>query len=196
MKKKVEKKIDKVNKTMFDSFVEKKRTLAGRERATKKRRLDEVQTGLQIHQQKQSHKLKDPPPTNDKRDHYWVSKDAENLFCPLPEESVVECLLRRDSVLMEAITDDDVLLSLCDTINDLEDITAKARQHLRYKCMYIKKAYEIALQKMNQLTWHECCKLAVEEVNDIGVNYITGWKTIAGWNQQFRSNGLFPVPFV
>ena len=96
-----------------------------------------METELEIQQQKQK-QMEKPMPPNQKTT-FWESTEARMLFCPLPDEGVQECLARRVSIMMEATTDDEVLLQIIDA-DSMEDITPKARQNLRYKCIYIKKA--------------------------------------------------------
>ena len=43
---------------------------------------------------------------------YWLSNDAKKLFNPLSHESVMECLVRRDAILAEAVTDDELNASM------------------------------------------------------------------------------------
>ena len=82
---------------------------------------------------------------------YWNSPEAMLLFKPEKDESVLECLAMRDAILLEAITDDNALLSIVVGIKDLNHISSKQRELVRYQCIYLRKSYEIAVQFMNKV---------------------------------------------
>ena len=62
--------------------------------------------------------------------------------------------------------------------------------------MYLRKAYGIALQRMNQNTWIQCINVALSELNDNGYETITNSKTIRTWNVSFRKTETFQVSFL
>ena len=67
--------------------------------------------------------------------------------------------------------------------------------YVRLKCMYLRTTYYFAVQHMNEITWKECCRLAVEDLQGYGLTYITNEKSIRRWNISFRRNETFSIPF-
>ena len=49
---------------------------------------------------------------------------------------------------------------------------------MRYKCLYLRKAYELAIQFMSAKTWIGCIDMAISEISDIGIQYIKNGKTL------------------
>ena len=126
---------------------------------------------------------------------YWDSPEAHFLFCPQNSEGVMACLIRRDLLLRDAMVHDLVLQSLVDGCDDISSLSVKKREHLRIRCIYMRKCYETAMQYMNQKTWNECISIAISELSDQGINYIHSQKPIRNWNIEFREKEVFQVPF-
>ena len=57
-----------------------------------------------------------------------------------------------------------------------------------HQCLYLRKSYEIAVQSMNILTWEKCIKLAINELADCGIFYITSYRTVQLINIEFRKS--------
>ena len=110
-------------------------------------------------------------------------------------ESCSECLVRRVDLLLNAAMDDDVLLALLPEVKDLSEPSDKQKENIRLQCMYLRTAYTIALQYMNTITWKECCRRAIIEVDEYGIQYICNEKTIRCWNILFRKNESFTLPY-
>ncbi len=67
----------------------------------------------------------------------------------------------------------------------------------RKKCMYLRTAYIIALEKLgyNKHTWVKtCCKEAVEMLAYLGLDLTLDPKRVSEWNQLLRRNGKFHHP--
>ena len=99
-------------------------------------------------------------------------------------------------MLLKASTDDDAMSTLIQTYMDINKLTSLTKRRFRYQCIYLSKAYEIALQKMNSYTWLECCNQAVKEVNDVGIIYISSARTVTKWNREFRVEEKFQPAFM
>ena len=54
---------------------------------------------------------------------YWDSTEASLLFNPRPNESVVECLIRRENILKHASTNNDLLQQIIIFDDDFEKIS-------------------------------------------------------------------------
>merc|ERR1712155_293786 len=58
---------------------------------------------------------------------------------------------------------------------------------LRLKCRLVATALEIAMEKMPEQTWYECCDEAVRRVNEAdGFVHVKMGKTVASWHRKFR----------
>ena len=78
-----------------------------------------------------------------------MSPEAFVLFEPKMDETVTECLVRRIELLGEGASNDDVLTMLCED-GESGSITNKGMTHLRMQFLYLRKAYELAIQFMNK----------------------------------------------
>ena len=67
-----------------------------------------------------------------------------------------------------------------------------------YKCLYLRQAYQIALEKIAtpQTTWEDCCREAIKKLANVGIRRITSGRTIQDWNLTFRINEIFPHPSI
>jgi len=55
-------------------------------------------------------------------------------------------------------------------------------------------AYINAKEKMNSATWQECCHLACQQLNVIGIKQAIDQKVIQTWNIIFCKHETFPHP--
>ena len=117
---------------------------------------------------------------------YWDSSEAKVLFQPSVVETIQASLCKRIDMLSKAIYSDDRVLCLLDDIKIINDITSKQRQSIRMYCMYLKKAYELALQYICVQKWKTCIRLAINELADVGITDIKDEKTIRLMNCHFR----------
>ena len=77
--------------------------------------------------------------------------------------------------------------------------------YIRNKCIFLRKAYEIALEKMGKFDkstgkvvqqWKKvCCQEAVDACNDLGLGTTRCAGTVRKWNHVFSQHrGKFPHP--
>lgn len=72
-------------------------------------------------------------------------------------------------------------------------LTKHALWDLRNKCMYLRVAYVIALDKLCVgFRWKECCDRAARMINDLTQINAASGTTIMKWNRIFRVNHQFP----
>ena len=165
----------------------------------KKRKLDEIDMMDNYHQLKESTieiaKLHSSRKVEDQYCSYWSSPEAMALFRPKNGESVTRCLVRRHDLLLRAMINDEVLSSICDMPDQSYNLSSKQREYIRIQAIYLAKSYELALQKMNEVTWTESINAAIEEVNDMGISNISTDRTIREWNCLFRIKEQFRVPY-
>ena len=83
---------------------------------------------------------------------YWDRPEAIALFSPLAGEFVSQCVIRREEILFQASCDDDALAHSTDGIDKIDELCNHQRHTLRVKCIFVRKAYEVALQYMNAYT--------------------------------------------
>jgi len=131
---------------------------------------------------------------DDSKFGYWTSEEARLLFNPMPGESVIDCLHRRMQLLLDATTNDVVLLSIISGIDNLNELTTKQKENIRMQSLYLRNSYDNALSSMNQRTWAQCTSFAIEILSDTGLDYIKNEKTIRRWHIQFRKGDQFIVP--
>ena len=131
---------------------------------------------------------------DDSKFGYWTSVEARLLFNPMSGESVINCLHRRMQLLLDATTNDVVLLSIISGIDNLNELTTKQKENIRMQSLYLRNSYDNALSSMNQRTWAQCNSFAIEILSDPGFNYIKNEKTIGRWHIQFRKGDQFIVP--
>jgi hypothetical protein len=68
---------------------------------------------------------------------------------------------------------------------------------LRKKCVFLLRAYEIALRNMGTDNTHwkkDCCQEVVDQMNDIGLDVLINVNTLVNWNSAFRKRQQFPHP--
>jgi hypothetical protein len=112
---------------------------------------------------------------------YWDSSEAIKLFNPMPGVSVKQCLCDRDKLLQDVIEDANKLETIIEdwvADNNATLLTAKQERRIVTQCLYLRKAYEIAVQRMNAWTWKECCAEAIKSLHDCGINYVSNERTI------------------
>ena len=118
-------------------------------RSTKKRKqLDDVEISLDIKKQIQTHIPILTLSKNQPLNNYWTSPEALKLFAPkLNIETVLDYFVRRENVLYLGTTKDDMLMLLIkDAPDNVEHtLSTTAKERIRYQCMYLRKAYEIAI---------------------------------------------------
>ena len=102
--------------------------------------------------------------------------------------------VRRIEILREGATNDEVLKGLSDT-DDTGVLTNKGMTHLRMQVVYLRTAYELAIQLMSQKTWKECCQLCIDAIVDLGTNYCKDKISIMKWNRMSRNKDTFDTPF-
>ena len=125
---------------------------------------------------------------------YWDSGEAIKLFNPTLGKSVKH--RDRDKLLQNIIKDADKVETIIEDWNNdgTTKLTSKQERRLVTQCLYLRKAYEIAVQCMNAWTWKECCAEAIKSLRDCGINYVGNEETIRRWHIYFRKHETFPNP--
>ena len=59
---------------------------------------------------------------------------------------------------------------------------------MRQQCLYLRKSYEISVQRMNTSMWEDCIKLAIDELADCGIFGINNYRTVQLINLEFRKS--------
>jgi hypothetical protein len=134
----------------------------------KQRVLDDADIFLANEKSAYNTRIRHPPVTKMAEEwtelDYWDSGEAIMLFNPTLGKSVKQCLCDRDQLLQNIIEDAgmvETILEGCDD-NNTTKLTAKQERRIVTQCLYLWKAYEIAVQCMNAWTWKECCAEAIK----------------------------------
>ncbi len=90
---------------------------------------------------------------------YWDSGKAIKLFNLTLGKLVKQCICDRDKLLQNIIEDADKVETIIEDWNNdcTTQLTARQERCIVTQCLYIRKAYKIAVQCMNPWTWKECC---------------------------------------
>jgi len=56
---------------------------------------------------------------------------------------------------------------------------------IHQRCALLCMAYVNACEKMNAVTWKECCCLACQQLNGIDIEQTVNWEVIKKWNILF-----------
>jgi hypothetical protein len=72
--------------------------------------------------------------------------------------------------------------------------TKAAIFEIRQRATFLCVVYQLALKHMNQWTWHDCCRKACLQLNGIGMQQATLYRTIAEWNIIYRKLECFLHP--
>ena len=169
-------------------------------RKAKKRQVDEVDLYDLINDNKK--KIKSLASTNIKassfelQSNFWDSPEARRLFNVKNNTSLLEVIATRCLLLSKASFDDNILLSILHDVKEVSELSSTQIQYLRYSCLYLRKAYENAVQYMNSLSWIQCIENAIKEMHDIGIYHITNEKTVRMLNCTFRCNEKLIPPFL
>mmetsp|Transcript_383 Transcript_383/g.861 ORF Transcript_383/g.861 Transcript_383/m.861 type:complete len:956 (-) Transcript_383:398-3265(-) len=74
-------------------------------------------------------------------------------------------------------------------------LTHHAIFELRNKCLYLRTAYQIALEELQVgVKWEDCCNKAASKLAPLGFNAASNGRTIMKWNRIFRQMHQFPNP--
>ena len=192
--------IDGIDDKMLQEYLENNDKFRNHDRIIKKRRLDDVdiidnQTITKIETDRIICKNRE-----ESRyvitSTYWDSTEAKILFRPKENETVLNCLRRREEILLQACLSDEIMLELTSGSSPIDELSSKQKEHLRYQCLYLRKAYEIAIQFMSAKTWTECIIMAISELADIGIQFIKNEKTVRQWHTIFKNNECFNIAYV
>jgi hypothetical protein len=101
---------------------------------------------------------------------------AKDLFCPEPDESVVECLSRR--------------ILFCE-----QQAAGNVSSKIAFKYIILRRAYVVALAHFPAFeNWYDCCKIALGDCREMGIDVPRSFRTIATWNIYLHKHGtLAPI---
>lgn len=119
-------------------------------------------------------------------------------FLPPPnDENPKKCVERRIVELGEIINQwkfDSIIPRANDSDLGDDDISDNLKRVLLYKCMYLRCAYQYAVdEKENGVTWGRCCEIAIEQMAIVGITIIKSIKTVETINIQFCTSEMMNV---
>jgi hypothetical protein len=98
--------------------------------------------------------------------NYWLSPEAKKLFAPKENETMLEGIDNQLSILKKV---NETHMSYLDIIDvqqdemlDEDSLTSYQVWALQQHCVVLCLALKIAKEKMNGITWQQCCKEAIE----------------------------------
>jgi hypothetical protein len=126
---------------------------------------------------------------------YCDSPEAAKLFGFNEGEDVYNKLGERVTLLKGALQKPDGYKSILQCSE--ETLNADQVFKIRNKCVFLIRAYQIALEKLgkNNTRWKkDCCQEAVDQINDIGFVTTINANTLMNWNINFRKHEKFHHP--
>ena len=120
--------------------------------------------------------------------------ESDESFMSL-HESAQEAVERRIELLKSVNESEEGWRNVIVVGRDADDYCTKREIfEIRQRSTFLSCAYQIALEHMNQKTWHQCCKEACKLLNSLGMMQATYFITVANWNKVFRQFDSFPHP--
>jgi hypothetical protein len=78
---------------------------------------------------------------------------------------------------------------------DNKNVCKKAEiWEIQQRATFLCFAYQLALTKMNEWTWQDCCTNACQLLNSFRMKQASFYKTVSNWNIAFRKYKSFPHP--
>ena len=110
---------------------------------------------------------------------FWEQGEAKRLFHPLTSDLDCQATLRRRIKLLQKGQETNGGWQCLVHGRDPDDIcTENEKLVLHHKGLLLCRVYQIALEKMNTVTWRYCCNQACCELNAIGIKVATNGQTI------------------
>jgi len=132
---------------------------------------------------------------------YWHSPEANKLFGTISnkEKNAKESVMNQIALLKDAASSFDGYLKVLSSIDrdDVADLSEYSLYVLRSKITLLILALSISLNKMNSMTWKNCCKEALEQAQTIGITICSNPKTLERYYIEFKANGrVFSMPSI
>ena len=128
---------------------------------------------------------------------YWDSTIAKNLFAPnSPCTRDLDVHLSLLIDLLELLINEPKRRNAHVNRATEEECQLNANEShvILMKCMYLRESYLFALQKMNDETWEDCCRNAINKMTERGFTFVNSYMLVQNWNIQFRDRYFFPHP--
>lgn len=128
---------------------------------------------------------------------YWDSPEAKKLFLTSTSDSrSVEVALnaRIDKLRHVNKHGREAWRAIVETHDKDNRCIKEDIKRLQQKSLILCRAYQIALDNMNEQDWTTCCTEALNELNPLGITAATNPRTVMEWNTQIRKNERLPHP--
>ena len=137
-------------------------------------------------------------PRENQRDNsnlsYFVSSEAKKLFCPSPNESVLDCIYRRITILSSIIEKDTGIDKYVMHAKE-HPLTHQQIQDLTYKCVILRACYYSAIRDMATVqNWGQIVSTTLEKMSEYGIKRIKNERTVRNWHHWFKQHESFPHP--
>lgn len=126
---------------------------------------------------------------------YFNSKEAKNIFMPLPNESVQWTIQRRLHILEEIVNKPSKVLDLIEDVDENNSISPSKIDDYFVVCCYLYHVYLVALEEMpSKQNWKQIIIMAIDKVKSFGMNRYCHYRSIAKWHRIFRVKETLPHP--
>lgn len=112
-----------------------------------------------------------------RHNYWWLFTSPEATILLHPKKIVIEYLVHIIVILGNGSVNNDLLNLLSQNDNSVTK-TAKGRNHLRIKFLYLKIWYKNSIHYMNNKTWQQCCQLRIETLADNGIDDLKSKRSI------------------
>jgi hypothetical protein len=130
------------------------------------------------------------------RNNYFSSMNAILLFKPIEsEENVLVAITNQINILKEA-QKTSASYKLLLPPHPSKTFSEHDVFIIRQKISILTLALNNAKRFMPQKTWRECCAMALETAEDMGLSVSTWPRTVMKWYHQFKINRLLAIPYV
>ena len=107
---------------------------------------------------------------------YFDSAEAKNLFCPFPNETVLDCISRRINILSCIIEKEGGINKYVNYAKD-DPLTNQQVQNLTHQCLITRACYYNVLRDMPTVqNWSEIIKKILESMSECGIKQIKNEK--------------------
>jgi hypothetical protein len=115
---------------------------------------------------------------------YWLSSEAQAIFHPKEDETVLDAIKKQIEILHDALSSYLLITSIIE--GDAEDLTTHQIISVRERCQILSLALSIAVDNMPVWkNWNKCCEVAIRIASKMGVATSRNARVVRNWYQKF-----------
>jgi hypothetical protein len=121
---------------------------------------------------------------------YFDSPEAEKLFKPIEDETVLDAIDRRIELWQSVQQNVDGWKNMITGDSDYEHCSPKSIHKLKQQAVMLLQAYGIAKEEMfaRKSTWDQCCEKSVKAAIFLGMTAGLKSKTLQNWHHVFAES--------